>query len=309
MRALLIHNLQSGQRERREEIAQAVSHLTGAGWQMEVVSSDSVQQLEEATRAAVAAEMEVVIVAGGDGTLNVAAQALAQRRTALGVLPIGTGNIWARAMGIPLDLPGATRVLLSGQVAQVDLGRADGRYFLFVAGIGFDGSVMRDLNPRTKRRLGRLAYVVAAVVEAVKLRGVEATISVDGRILRQRVLMVVANNVRMYGGVLPLAPNAYVDDGLLDIWVFRGQGMLSAAAHAINILMGRHSRNPGAQFYQSSSISVDARNSLPIQLDGDYFGTTPTSVKVEPKALRALIPSGPNPLFCRPIEEVLSSRP
>ncbi len=306
MKALLIHNPRSGQRDRRQDVAAAVARLSAAGWQVDMVVSDTASELQQAARAAVASGAETVIAAGGDGTLNLAIQALAHQPTVLGVLPIGTTNVWAREVGIPLDVRRATELLLSGEVARADLGMANGRYFLFVAGVGFDASVTRNIDPKTKARLGMLAYVIAAGVEALKLRGIEATIAADGLVSRERVLMVVASNTRLYGGVLTIAPQAFADDGLLDVWVFRGRGLMAATVHAANVLLGRHARDPGARFYRCSTLSISARTCLPVQLDGDYVGTTPVTLQVAPGALRVLVPPGPHRMFRQPGETVTS---
>ncbi|HEX2988019.1 MAG TPA: diacylglycerol kinase family protein [Chloroflexota bacterium] len=302
MRALLIHNTRSGQRDRDGEVAAAVQRLVSAGWKLDVVSSASAAELESQARRAVDAGVDMVIAAGGDGTLNLAIQALAYRRAVLGVLPTGTTNVWAQELGIPTDIPAATQLLLSGCTARVDLGRADGRYFLFVAGIGFDASVTREISPAAKRKLGKLAYVVAAIVQAAKLRGTEATIVADGKVSRQRVLMVVASNTRLYGGVLNMAPEAFVDDGLLDFWVFRGRGLMAAAVHALTILVGRHYQDPGARYYRSASLTVISRGSLPVQLDGDYYGVTPVTISVAPEALRVVVPPGHHAILSRQLE-------
>ncbi len=297
MRAVLIHNPRAGQRDRRQEIARAVARLSEAGWQVESVLSQSPAEVERLARRAVESEADVLIVAGGDGTLNLAIQALAHSPITLGVLPVGTTNVWAREVGIPLDVRRATEVLLEGQTVRSDLGIANGRYFLFVAGIGFDASVTRNLDPAAKRRLGMLAYVIAAGVEALKLRGVEATIIADGLVSRERVLMVVGSNIRLYGGVLNMAPQAVADDGLLDVWVFRGRGFLAGALHTASVVMGRHAKDPGACFYRCSSLTIAAKGALPVQLDGDYVGTTPVTLQVASKALRVLVQPGPQPLF------------
>ena len=295
MRALLIHNPQSGQRDRSREISAAAAQLSSAGWNVELTTPTEVAEIEALSRAAVERELDAVVVAGGDGTASAAAQALAHQRTALGIIPIGTTNVWAREMGIPLNVLAATDVLLNGEIAQVDLGQANRRYFLFVASAGFDASVTRDVDERAKRRLGMLAYVIAAIVEAFKLRGEDVTVVADERVSRQRVLMVVANNARLYGGVLKMSPQAYADDGLLDVWVFRGRGLFAAIVHAINVVLGRHTRDPGTEYYRSARVIIDARRPMPVQLDGDYFGTTPVAFRVVPGALRAIIPRGPHP--------------
>lgn len=302
MKALLIHNLQAGQRDRRREVAAAASRLSSAGWQVELASTTRIEEGERLCRMAVENGVDSVVVAGGDGSLNVAIQALADpnpevQRPALGVLPCGTGNVWAREMHVPLDIPGATDVLLSGETARVDLGEANGRYFLCVASVGFDASVTRGIDQRAKRRLGMLAYVIAAAAEALRLRGEEVIISADGKASRQRVLMVLANNTRLYGGGIQMAPNALADDGLLDVRVFRGHGLAAAARHAINVLLVRQLRDPAMDFFQCSSVSLESLASLPVQLDGDYFGTTPVTFRAVPRAVRVIIPPGRHPQF------------
>ena len=295
MKALLIHNPNSGQHDRSEEIAGIVSKLTAEGWQIESASSSDPMEIERLAHSAVERGYETVIVAGGDGTLNAAIQALAHQPTALGVIPIGTTNVWAREMGIPLNIQTACDTLLNGEIAQVDLGQANKRYFIFVASAGFDASVTRSVDAAQKRRLGMLAYVVSAVVQAHKLRGEDVAIYANGKITQQRILMVVAHNVRLYGGVLKMSPEAYADDGLLDFWVFRGQGLPAALFHVLTVFLGLHPKDPGTDYYRSAKVVIDSRIPLPVQLDGDYFGTTPVVFRAVPSALRVIIPRGPHP--------------
>ncbi len=297
MRALIVHNVSAGQRDRGEEINLAASRLTDAGWNVEVAPPAEGTETDRILRQAIAKGLDVLVVAGGDGTLNVAIQALAGQPVALGVIPTGTGNVWAKEMGIPLDVRRATEVLLRGWTAVTDLGQANGRYFLSIAGIGFDASVTRALKQNTKRRLGLMAYVVAGVAEALKLRGEDATIVADGRAVRRRILMVAASNIRLYGGVLKMAPEAFVDDGLLDISVFRGRGLRATARHTIKALLGIHRKDPEVEFFQTSRLRIISRSELPVQLDGDYFGTTPVEIRMAPRALKVIVPPVPHPQF------------
>lgn len=295
MKAMLIHNPRAGQRDRAANMAWVESRLRGAGWELHVCACESLDRTEEAARQAVASGFETLVVAGGDGSLNAAIQSLAHQSAALGVLPVGTANVWAREMGIPLNIRAATEVMLGGQVARVDLGRANHRYFLFVASVGFDAGVTREVTPWAKRRLGMAAYIFAGMAEAFKLRGTEAVIITDNKMHRQRLLMLVANNIRLYGGLIQMTPEAMADDGLLDLCVFRGHGTLAVARHVANVLLRRHTRDPEADCLLISRVSVDARKPLPVQLDGDYFGTTPVTIRAVPGALRAIVPRGYHP--------------
>jgi diacylglycerol kinase (ATP) len=292
MKTLLIHNVRSGNRDQAREVKAAADRLSSAGWSVETVASDDVDVLSDAVRHAVATGIEAVVVAGGDGTLNLAVQALAHRDTVLGVLPCGTANAWAREFGIPMNLDKATDVLLNGETVRVDLGMANERYFLFIASIGFDAMVVRGMDSRSKRRLGKAAYIIAGLTKSLEMRGEEVTISSGGRTLKHRVLMVAVSNLRQYGGVAEIAPGAFADDGLLDVTIFRGQGLLAALGHAIRVLLRLHDRNTEADTFTTTEIQVEAKNELPVELDGDYFGSTPVNIRVAPGALRTIVPAG-----------------
>jgi diacylglycerol kinase (ATP) len=292
MKTLLIHNVRSGNQDRTGEVTAAAKRLSSAGWEVDLVSSDDIDVLSDAVRKAVAAGVEAVVVAGGDGTLNLAVQTLAHQQAVLGVLPCGTANAWAREFGIPINVAKATDVLLNGETVQVDLGMANERYFLFIASIGFDALVVRGMDSGTKRRLGKAAYIIAGLAKASEMRGEEVTISDGNRTLKQRVLMVAVSNLRQYGGVAEIAPRALVDDGLLDVTVFRGQGILAAIRHALRVLLRMHAGNTEADVFRTTQIQVEAKNDLPVELDGDYFGTTPVTICVAPGALRTIVPAG-----------------
>ncbi len=282
-------------RNRGGEIAEAMANLMAAGWKVEMATASAPEEVERLARMAVERGDDAVVVAGGDGTLSATVQALAHQPTALGVLPIGTTNVWAREMGIPLNVAAATRVLLTGKLARIDLGQANHRYFLFIASAGFDASVTRGVDPRAKRHLGALAYILSAVSEGLRLRGEETTIVADGSVSRQRVLMVAANNIRLYGGVVMMSPEAYADDGLLDVWVFRGRGLFAAMFHVVNVLLGRHPKDLGTDYHRCAKVVIQSRRPLPVQLDGDYFDVTPMAFHAVPGALRVIIPQGPHP--------------
>ncbi len=296
MKALLIHNVGAGARDRRGEIETAVGRLAEAGWQVRIAPPEP-ERAERLLRDGVQAGLDVAVVAGGDGSLNRVIQILAHTPTALGVIPTGTANVWARDVGIPLDIPGATSVLLRGQTLQADLGQANERYFLAIAGVGFDAAVTSVVRPAVKRRLGMLAYVIAATVEAFRLRGEEAILSLDDRTIRRRILMVAACNTRLYGGVLRMAPEAVLDDGLLDVPIFYGRGIRTKFRHTIMAFLGLHRRDPEVEFLQTSLLRVESRNPLPVQVDGDYLGTTPVEFLAAPGALRVIVPPGPHPQF------------
>jgi YegS/Rv2252/BmrU family lipid kinase len=237
--------------------------------------------------------VDAVLVAGGDGTLNEAVQSLAHSDTAVGYLPCGTVNIWARETGLPLDLQDAARAILEGTIQRVDLGIAGERYFLLMAGIGFDGEVVRRARSleRHKKRLGVLPYVVSSLATAPLYRGADVELRYDGIIRRVQALMLVVGNTRLYGGYFRLTPNAVANDGWLDLCVIKGKGFLSLARQSLPILVSRSVSYSDTELVRVKSLTIRGDESLPLQVDGELIGTTPVRIGIAPRALNAIIPS------------------
>jgi len=197
---------------------------------------------------------------------------------------------WARELRLPLQPRAAATAMLSWQVRPIDLGRADDRYFLLMAGIGFDAAITAGVRADEKRRLGALAYVLRGIEQALRVRGSRTRIQIDGRMINARVLMVVVGNSQLYGGLVKITHRASIDDGLLDVCVIRGDNGISALRHLIAILRRRYSHDPEIEYYRARTVQVSARPRLPVQVDGDAIGQTPMTFTVAPRALRALLP-------------------
>jgi YegS/Rv2252/BmrU family lipid kinase len=241
----------------------------------------------ELARDAATAGYDLVVAAGGDGTVNEVVNGIAGTRTALAALPIGTGNVWVRETKLPLRPEAAAAALLDGAPYALDLGQAGSRYFLLMAGVGFDASVTRTVRPELKRRLGIMAYLVQALTIARDVRGTRVRIMLDGRPVKGHVLMVVIGNSRLYGGYLQITHHASLTDGLLDVAVIKGQNARSAPLHLLSFLLRRHHFNPDLAYYRACEISVSGSVPLDVQVDGDLIGVTPMTFRVVPGALQA----------------------
>ena len=245
-------------------------------------------------RQAVAEGQDAVVVVGGDGSINEAVQALANSPTALGVLPRGTGNVWAREVGIPLhNLPAAAQAMVHGQVHTVDLGLAGDRYFLMWAGIGFDASLVKDLEetePEFKRQWGMAAFVVRGAALAMSFMGSRLDYRINGRRIRRRTIMAVLANGRRYAAYLNLAPNARLDDGLLDLYIFKGRGSLYTLRHFAGLASGQHVHDPEVEYYPVDRVGVHGRAALHVHTDGEPAGQTPMEFRVAPSALHVIVP-------------------
>jgi YegS/Rv2252/BmrU family lipid kinase len=218
-------------------------------------------------------------------------------------------NVWARELRLPLQPRAAALAMLDWTIRPIDLGLADDRYFLLMAGIGFDAAITAGVGADEKRRLGALAYVLRGVAQALRIRGARTRLEIDGRTINGRVLMVVVGNTQLYGGLVKITHRASIDDGLLDICVIRGDNGLSAVRHLIAILGRRYGLDPEIEYYRARSVTITSRPRLPVQVDGDAIGQTPMTFTAAPLALRALLPPDlPEDLAQQPVAASLRAR-
>jgi diacylglycerol kinase (ATP) len=293
-KAHLIYNPIAGPWDVQHALERVCLELRQKGWSVELRRTQKAGDATVMAREASQAGCDAVIVAGGDGTVNEAVNGLVGTRTALGVLPVGTGNLWARQLRIPtymvvnpLLLPETATLLTEATIRQIDVGKANSRYFLCWAGIGLDAQVTTEIEPRPRhtKHLGTLPYIIASLMVARDFKGV-------------RTLLVVANNIQQYAGRLHLINEARVDDGLLDVFIFKGLGFSYALRHTLTMLSRRCLQDPKIVHRQARHIRVKTEQPVPVQADGDPIDTTPVTVTAVPRALHVLVPhSAPPELF------------
>lgn len=306
MKTLVIFNPGAGQRNARRELEKALGLLAKRGWEVAQRETRGKGDALRYAQEAVSSGCEAVIVAGGDGTVNEVVNGLVGSDVVLGVLPLGTGNVWAREIGMPFATPlrpphllAGAQTLAEGLIYAADLGQAGERAFLLWAGVGFDAQVVENLNPRLKRYLGPLAYILSGLSIARNSPGTPVTLTIDGEEISRKVLFIEISNVRLYAAILPLAPEACLDDGLLEITIFKGEGILALIRHFLKMLICRHLGDPQVERLKGKRVRLTAASPLPVQVDGDYLGTTPLECTVLPQALRVIIPEIETDLFQR----------
>ncbi len=239
---------------------------------------------------------DAVFVLGGDGTVMEVAGALAGSETPIGVLAGGTGNLLARALGIPLGMRQAVPSLLDGAVQEIDLGRFEsGRRFAIAAGVGIDASMVSETPVWLKQRLGIAAYALVATRAALRavLRGeyFEARVTIDGTThVRQAAAVMIANFGAVLGDRLTLGPNIRTDDGMLDACVFSPRTVADALRIMWRLIRADFRSDPCMLYSAGRTARVDTTPSLPWQADGELMGMTPFTVVVEPRAARLLVP-------------------
>jgi len=241
---------------------------------------------EDLARRGVAEKYEAVLVAGGDGTVGVAARALVNTAVTLGILPFGSFMNIARAVGIPReDRAAAARIIADGHSRAIDVGRVGEHLFFEAAGIGLDAHAFEAGHAFQR---GERSSAIAAVGALIRRSGVRVRIEADGRIRSHRVLQAVVCNGPWYGWGFEVAPGARIDDGRLDLVVFGG-GRLAVLRELIAAAVDRDRPARGRR-YLGKRIVLSSREPLEVHADGQLVGALPQTFEALPRALRVYAP-------------------
>jgi len=282
------------------QLQETVTFLRNAGWQVELKLTGAAGDAQRLAREAVDQKLDVVIAAGGDGTINEIIQELAGSETALGVLPIGTVNIWARETHIPLNEHGAREVLLQGRTRRIDLGRVNDRYFLLMVGIGLDGEVIRAVEKKTPKRLGVLGYMLVGTWFGLGYPNFRVYLGLNGLIAKRSVVQVIIGNTQLYAGAIKYTWQAKCDDGLLDVCIVRRRGPLGRIVVMFDFLFRRKQRHQWVSYEQCTSVEIRTRKPVATQVDGEPLGYTPVTLTIAPQVLKVIVPQKvPGELFSK----------
>src|SRR6266849_7834969 len=251
--AILIANPTAGSYvQYADHIADAVSYLRNHGWQAELRLTQQAGDVRKFAREAVEQHADIAVAVGGDGTIHEVIQELAGSETALGVLPSGTINVWAREVGIPLDNMGARDVLVNGQIRRVDLGQINDHYFLLMAGIGIDGEVTHAVEKKPIKRLGVLGYLLITALLGLRYPSFKAYLHIKGRTVKVRALQIIIGNTQLYAGAIKFPWEAKCDDGLLDVCVVRKRSILGRLIVALDFLLGHKNRQRWVRYEKAT---------------------------------------------------------
>jgi diacylglycerol kinase (ATP) len=247
---------------------------------------------EAETMARHAAEegFETIVAAGGDGTINEVVNGIAGTDAALGLLPMGTMNVFALELGLPAnDLGRCWKIIQARHTRLVDLPTANSKHFVQLAGVGLDAQVVKETSLAFKRSFGPLSYLVSAAQIAARPPPrlvVESNDAVTGE-----GSFVLVGNGRLYGGPFPFFKNAVIDDGLLDVVVFKQLGYLEIIKYLQNVLFSSEIRLPEVEYFQTKELRVTSEEDVPVEIDGELVGQCPVKFQVHKRKLRVLVPS------------------
>jgi diacylglycerol kinase (ATP) len=230
-----------------------------------------------------------IVAAGGDGTVNEVVNGIGTAPVRLGILPMGTVNVFAMELGIPFGLEAAWKVIRGRHVRHIDLASANGHFFVQMAGIGFDAQVVKENNRTTKRMLGPFSYLLTAtkvsVARAPKLR-----VLTHGKLVAEGSFVLVGNG-RFYGGPFSIFREADSQDGLLHVCVFRGSDPVSIFRYLRGALFGSVSNFSDVHYFKAKSLTVEANREVPLEVDGEVVGHSPVKFAIKHRALHVLAPA------------------
>lgn len=277
-RVLIIVNPTAGQR-RQKRFQIILRHLRDLGVSFTVRETRARGDAETLAREALAERFDVLVAAGGDGTINEVINGIAGSGQPLALLPLGTANVLAVELGLNLAPEAVARVIARGQPEPVYFGRTNGRHFALMAGVGLDARIVAGVSLRLKRRIGKLAYVLQTAWQLLHYRPDMYEILLDGA--RHRAASVIVTKGRFYGGRFICAPEARLADPRLHVCLFERPGRWNALRYALALATGRLGRLSDYKVIPATALTVSGPVGDPVQIDGDPAAQLPISIEID----------------------------
>jgi diacylglycerol kinase (ATP) len=286
-RALLLVNRHS--RKGKKQAQAAVDKLKSLGLVIFEEQIESPEHLSHEIRRN-RNQVDLVIIGGGDGTLNGAISPLIETQLPLGILPLGTANDLARTLGISAELSNACEIIAAGKTQLIDLGCVNDHYFFNVASLGLSVEITRNLTKEIKQRWGVFAYAITAFKALQNSRPFWAEVRMDGQTEHVKTVQIAVGNGRFYGGGMVVAADAAIDDERLDLYSLGMQHWWQMLALLPALHRGRHASASWVHAWQGREFHIHTRNPRSINTDGEVTTFTPAHFRIMPKALSVLVP-------------------
>lgn len=294
---MLVYNPAAGGMRFETRLAGIIARARAAGIELDAQPTTAPGSATGIVARALASRPDLIVAAGGDGTIREAAAALIGSEVPLAMLPVGTANVLAREYGVGANLRDAERILSSRKTRPLAAWSAGDRAFFMWLGVGPDARLMRNVSPRLKRAFGRVGMAWTAIGEGLRYEfprlAIEGT-GADGRPFAREGTLVVAANIARYGGEPKISPRADPEDDVLDITIFRGRTFGALVRFYAAIAMGRSSRWRPTEVEQFTARTLSVRMmdgpQMDVQLDGDAAGLTPVTVGPAIGRVRIVVP-------------------
>ncbi|MBD3313381.1 YegS/Rv2252/BmrU family lipid kinase [Candidatus Woesearchaeota archaeon] len=293
MKMLLIANPKSGKGAAQRVLPKVRDFFEKNYVELEIyLTKKQGDAINKAKRAALSGKYEVIIASGGDGTLNEVINGIMlsgkNKKQKLGIIPLGTENVLARETKMPFNPIKAAQVIMEGNMIRMDVGKANKRYFFLMTGIGFDAHVATRVQPLLKRFMGSTAYTITAWNELFKYQHSDIDVVIDGK-KKASGSFVVIGNTKLYGGGLKMTPKASLQDGFLDVCIFKGKDVISFLRYGIGGLTEKHIKYSDIEYHKAKKVTVRSKPRALWHVDCEIGGKTPVEVRVIPKALNLIV--------------------
>jgi len=297
-RARLIYNPTSGREEGRKRLADILHMLDAAGIETTTHATEGEGDATASAAEAIDNGYDMIIAAGGDGTLNEVINGMADKpeRPPLGIIPLGTTNDFARALGIPRNWEDACSIITRQTTRVIDLGQSNEKYFINIAGGGSLTELTYEVPSKLKTIIGQLAYYMKGLEKMTRLRPTELRIELEGHgVYHEEFMLFLITNTNSVGGFEKLAPEARIDDGLFDVIMLKRCNLVEFVRVASMALRGEHINDPLVIHKQTNRVTVTSPDTVQLNLDGEFGGLLPATFRVLPSHLR-IFADGPEAL-------------
>jgi YegS/Rv2252/BmrU family lipid kinase len=288
-RLLIIFNPTAGLRRRRR-LEAVLRRLHDHACQVTVLETTAPGDAERFAAAVDPERYDLLVVAGGDGTVNEAINGLGDARLPLAILPLGTANVLAAEIGLALDPATVAAAIAHGRPRPITLGAANGRRFVLMAGAGFDAHVVKTVSTPVKRWLGKGAYALAMLRQLFAYGYPRYQVALDGKVHQAGSVLVA--NARFYAGRFLTAPAANLQSPGFQVCLFERSGRLAAIGYALALFTGRLPRLPSYRMLAAGQVQIQGPPGEPVQADGDIVATLPARIEALPAALELVYPAG-----------------
>ncbi|NBI29865.1 diacylglycerol kinase [Chengkuizengella marina] len=291
-RARLIYNPSSGREEMKKRLPEVLKKLESGGFETSTHETKGKGDAASAAEEAVKREFDVVIAAGGDGTLNEVVNGLANQpyRPKLGILPLGTTNDFARALGIPKNWSRACDIILNEYTKLIDIGKVNDEYFINIAGGGSLTELTYEVPSKLKTMLGQLAYYMKGLEKLPQFRPIHLTLkSKEVMLEEEEVMIFLIANSNSVGGIEKIAPAASLSDGLFDVFILKKCNLAEFIRIVTLTLKGAHVNDPHVIHFKSNHLQISSSDYTQINLDGEYGGTLPKTFSLIPSHIPIFI--------------------
>lgn len=276
-RARIIYNPTAGRESFKNKLSEVLLKFEQAGYETSVHETTAIGDATQAAELAVARRFDLIVAAGGDGTINEVVSGIAEsaHRTQLGIIPAGTTNDLARALQIPKSIEAAVDVILAGHTEKLDIGKVNEHYFVNISGGGKLTEVSYDVPSKLKTFIGQLAYFVKGAELLPRLRPIHTRIEYDDQVFEDEILLFLVANSNSVGGFEKLAPEASMSDGLFDLLVLKKCNIAEFIRVITAAMRGTHFNDPNIFYAKAKKIVVHTDEKMQLNIDGEYGGDLP----------------------------------